>query len=612
MRNAGKGSHLGVGLVLAWVLMGVLAGPAVGVRAETPPPMAPAIVEGAAPAPAVDLTWGFKIPLRDGVRLNGTVYRPAGQHQPLPVIFTLTPYVSDSYHDRAMYLAAHGYVFVLVDVRGRGNSGGSFEPFANEGRDGHDVVEYLARQPWSDGKVAMWGGSYAGFDQWATLKEAPPHLATIVPAAAAHPGVDFPFYRNIFSSYVMQWITYTSGVASNGKLFNDNGFWNQKFAQLYRSGSPYATLDQVVGNPSPVFQAWLAHPAAGPYWDAMAPTPEQFQRMTVPILTITGHYDGDQPGALTFYRDFMKYAPAASRERHYLIIGPWDHAGTRTPARQVGGLEFGEASMVDLNKLHKDWYDWTLKGAGRRPEFLQRRVAYYVVGPGAEKWKYADDLDSVASERRKLYLTSSQGQATSVFRSGELAAAPAGSAPDHYVYDPRDLRPAALDEHASDSYITDQTPALNLSSGVIYHSAPFAESTEISGEIKLSAWLSLDVPDTDLFAALYEILPDGSSVLLTSDMLRARYRHSASHEEPVPPGVVERYDFDHFTWFSRQVSAGSRLRLLIASPNTIQLEKNYNSGKTVATESIADARVAHVTLYHDADHPSVLELPIVH
>src|SRR5579862_6029790 len=114
----------------------------------------------------VDLVWGFKIPLRDGVRLNGTVVQPAGQHEPLPVIFTLTPYIADSYLDRAMYFARHGYVFVLVDVRGRGNSGGSFEPFANEGRDGYDVVEYLARQPWSNGKVAMWGGSYAGFDQW--------------------------------------------------------------------------------------------------------------------------------------------------------------------------------------------------------------------------------------------------------------------------------------------------------------------------------------------------------------------------------------------------------------------------------------------------------------
>src|SRR6185295_5443832 len=112
-----------------------------------------------------------------------------GQTDPLPVIFTLTPYIADSYHDRAMFFARNGYVFALVDVRGRGSSEGTFDPFAQEARDGYDVVEWLARQPFGNGKVAMWGGSYAGYDQWATAKELPPHLATIVPAASAHPGV---------------------------------------------------------------------------------------------------------------------------------------------------------------------------------------------------------------------------------------------------------------------------------------------------------------------------------------------------------------------------------------------------------------------------------------
>jgi putative CocE/NonD family hydrolase len=588
--------------------------------AQAPQPPAPASAEkekekeaaGAAAAAPVDLIWGFKIPLRDGVRLNGTVVKPAGQREPLPVIFTLTPYIADSYLDRAMYFARHGYVFVLVDVRGRGNSGGSFEPFANEGRDGYDVVEFLARQPWSNAKVTMWGGSYAGFDQWATLREAPPHLATIVPAAAAHAGVDFPFFNNIFYAYDMQWLSFTSGVTSNAKLFGDASFWTQRFLELYRSQAPFSTLDRVTGNPSAVFQKWLAHPAPDAYWLAMSPSAEQFRRMEVPILTITGDYDGDQPGAMAYYLDFMRHASPAARQRHYLVIGPWDHAGTRTPAMQVGGLEFGEASMLDMNRLHKDWYDWTLKG-GPRPEFLEQRVAYYVVGPGAETWKYADDLDAIASERRTLYLGSAGGEAASAFHSGTLAAAPpdAGTPADHWVYDPRDLRPGVLEEHPREHNLTDETQALNLfGSGVVYHSEPFPAATEISGYVKLGVWLSLDVPDTDLQATLYEILPDGRSVQLSGDLMRARYRHSLAREELVTPGRVERYDFSHFTWFSRRVSQGSRLRLVIGSLNTSQLEKNYNSGKPVAAESGADARVAHVTIYHDAEHPSALEIPI--
>ncbi len=176
-------------ILLAALCMCTPASRSLGAREQAQPPLR-----------HPDMRWGVKIPMRDGVTLNATVFQPHAQKEPLPVIFTFTPYIGDSYTDRAMYFAQHGYVYALVDVRGRGNSGGSFEPFANEAKDGYDIVEWLAKQSYCNGKVTMWGGSYAGFDQWTTLKEFPPHLATIVPAAAAHPGVDFPFEYNIFAT----------------------------------------------------------------------------------------------------------------------------------------------------------------------------------------------------------------------------------------------------------------------------------------------------------------------------------------------------------------------------------------------------------------------------
>src|SRR2546423_10675314 len=153
-------------LILAVMHCGLFAGNVVGqTPTATPSPSA---------ASDYDLRWGVKIPMRDNVELNATLYLPKtpdGSLPKTPVVFTLTPYISDSYHARGAYFASHGYVFALVDVRGRGNSGGEFEPFANDPRDGYDVVEWLAKQPFCDGKLAMWGGSYAGFDQWATAKE---------------------------------------------------------------------------------------------------------------------------------------------------------------------------------------------------------------------------------------------------------------------------------------------------------------------------------------------------------------------------------------------------------------------------------------------------------
>jgi putative CocE/NonD family hydrolase len=560
--------------------------------------------------PGVDMQWAVKIPARDGAKLNATVFTPHGQKEPLPVIFTFTPYIGDSYTDRAVYFAKHGYVYALVDVRGRGNSGGEFEPFVNEGKDGYDVVEWLAKQPYCNGKVTMWGGSYAGFDQWSVLKEFPPHLATIVPAAAAHPGVDFPFQYNILGPYDMQWLSFTSGVTSNANLFGNGAFWTAKAREMYLAHSAFQEFDKLVGNTSTVFQKWMKHPIPDAYYDAMVPSAEQYKRMSVPILTITGHYDGDQPGAFTFYKRHMQFGTAEANAKHYLIIGPWDHAGTRTPKAEVGGLKFGQASVLDLNKLHTEWYDWAMKG-GAKPDFLKKRVAYYLVG--AEEWKYADSLESISNTTKVLYL-SSNGEAGDVFRSGSLTERKAGStAPtDSWVYDPLDTRPGDTESGDDGPSLTSQRLVLNLfGEGVIYHSEIFPEATEIAGFPKLTLWLKMDVPDTDLEAGLYEILPDGGSVELTSASIRARYRESLRDAKPVPMGKTEKYVFDNFTFFARQIAKGSRLRLVVRSINSPGTEKNYNSGGVVAAETGKDARTAHITLTHDTEYPSALDLPVV-
>lgn len=562
----------------------------------------------------VDMTWGVKIPLRDGVHLNATVYQPHNQKEPLPVIFTFTPYIGDSYTDRAMYFASKGYVYALVDVRGRGNSEGAFEPFANEGRDGYDATEWFAKQSYCNGKVAMWGGSYAGFDQWTVAKEFPPHLATIVPAAAAHPGVDFPFQYNIFYPYDMQWLTFTSGHTGNSKSFENDPFWAAKARELYKAHGAFVDYDKLVGNPSTIFQKWLQHPTPDAYYDAMVPSPDQYKKLSLPILTITGHYDGDQPGAFTFYKRHMEYGSTEAKANHYLIIGPWDHAGTRTPKREMGGLKFAEASALDLNKLHDEWYAWTMK-AGPKPDFLKKRVAYYVMG--AEVWKYADSLESIVNGARTFYL-SSNGSASDAFHSGTLLSTKGNSpTPDSWVYDPLDNRPGVdtgllvPDPEENPSYLTSQTGVINMfGQGLIYHSDPFPAATEISGFPKLTVWLTMDVPDTDLAVELYEILSDGSSILLSSATMRARYRESLRQEMPVSPGKAEKYVFDNFTFFSRQVAKGSRLRLVVGSVNSPSAEKNYNSGGVVAKETGKDARTAHIQLLHDAEHPSALELPI--
>jgi putative CocE/NonD family hydrolase len=187
----------------------------------------------------------------------------------------------------------------------------------------------------------------------------------------------------------------------------------------------------------------------------------------------------------------------------------------------------------------------------------------------------------------------------------------ATSPPDGWTYDPKDLRPADLEAREIESPLTDERYVRNtFGNGVLYTSEPFGQDTEVSGFVRFTAFLKLDVPDTDFKVSLYELPAEGGSVLLTEDQLRARYRESLEKESPVPPGQVLRYEFDGFPFFSRLVRRGSRLRLFLRCPNSIFLQKNYNSGKPVAEEGAVDARVAHVTLYHDAAHPSALDVPI--
>jgi putative CocE/NonD family hydrolase len=557
----------------------------------------------------INFKWGEKIPMRDGVRLNASLYCPKTD-QPAPAIFTLTPYIADSYHPRADYFARRGLAFVLVDCRGRGNSEGVFEPFVHESQDGADIVAWLAEQPWCDGSVSMWGGSYGGFDQWMTLKQFPAELKTIAPVASAHAGIDFPFFKNIFIAYEMQWLTLVSGVTPNANLFAEASFWIEKFRQLYLDQRPFRELDQVIGNPSPAFQTFIQHPRVDAYWKQMWLNPQEYRQIDLPILTITGHYDGDQPGALHFYREHMQHGSPEAIAKHFLVIGPWDHAGTRTPNREFGGLKFGEGSLVDMNKLHLDWYRWTLQN-GPSPEFLKKRVAYYVMG--AEIWKYADGLDEIAHEQRRFYLNSQAGQANDVFQSGQLVDEPTDdSEPDGYTYDPLDLRPADIEKEEIKDYLVDQRYELNLfGSGLVYHSQPFEEDTEATGFVRLEVWMALDTPDTDFQVTLSEVLLDGSRIQLAQDMLRARYRLSLEEEALVPAGEILRYEFNGFTFFSRQIAKGSRLRLVLCSPNSIYLQKNYNLGGVVANESKADARTVHVKVYHSREYPSFLEIPIV-
>jgi len=547
--------------------------------------------------------------MRDGIQLNATIYHPAPAGTAKPALISMTPYSGDTYHEQASYFARRGFVFVLVDVRGRGSSGGEFEPFANEARDGHDIVNWVATQPWCDGNVGMWGGSYAGMAQWFTASTSPANLRTIAPAGPSIMGEDVPFRRGIYLSYWIQWLTLTSGKTTQWQAFRDSAYWFEIFKRGYLEHRAFGELDRLARNTQTVWQTWIAHPFLDDYWQSINPDREDYARITIPVLSISGLYDGALHSTLEYYR---RHLAGAGADRHYLVIGPWDHAGTRLPAPALGGLSFGPLALLNVNALHAAWYDWTF-GNGDKPSFLKDQVVYYVTG--LEEWRSAPTVDAVTTSRSKLFLHSRNGQAHDVFASGELTPHDAlSSKPATYTYDPLDTRPAEFlqpQDLVSPITLFDQTAALNLfGNGLVYHSEPLETDVVLGGAPIVHLWISIDVPDTDIRVALYQIMPDGSSLVLGEDKMRTRYRISPRHAKFPTPGKPYEYVFDGMPFNSRLVVRHSRFRVVVTCPNSMFEQKNYNSGGDVLWETAKDARTAHVSVHHGTPHSSYVDLAL--
>jgi putative CocE/NonD family hydrolase len=557
----------------------------------------------------VQIRYGVKIPMRDGVFLDATLYLPKNLPKPRPAIFSLTPYSADREYPEGLWLAQHGLPTLAIDVRGRGNSGGEFAPFFNDPNDGHDIVEWIAKQPYCNGKVGARGISYVGFTQWAAVRGNPEHLATIVPSAPCWVGLDYPLRHNIFYTFLAPWLIFTRGKANQLSVMADETNWAKTQVKFLQSGMPFKEMDAFFGFESKPFREWMQHPHQEEYYDRANPTPEQLANLKIPVLSLTGMYDGDQPGTLEFHRQHLKHG--GGNAQHYLVIGPWDHPRVRNPAAEFLGLKVGPDSVVDMKKLHRDWYAWTMED-GAKPDLLKKKVAYYVMV--ADKWRYADTLEEVTARHETLYLQSTVNP-KDVFASGALSSAPsaARAKPDTYVYDPRDLKYPMLESTLTSAYYNLSDQLLVLSSAgskLIYHSAPFERDTEVSGFFKFTAWIAIDQPDTDFNVSIYDIGPDGSSVYLTEQNFRARYREGLRIEKLINTKEPLRYDFDRFFFVSRRIATDHRLRLVVRPNHTIKWQKNYNSGKPVAEETMADARTVTVTLFHDQKYPSVLNVPM--
>jgi len=563
------------------------------------------------------------IPMSDGTRLAIDIYRPDAPGK-FPALVERTPY--DKTKSSEIQVGAHtffaerGYVFLVQDTRGRYASEGTFYPFVDDAwlrnRDGYDTVQWIAQQPWSDGKVGVLGGSYTGQTAYMVAPTQPPALRALFVRESAADLFDHWVYRGgaFELGFIATWSTRTFGPDIVARAFpNDADTAKRRLDAAIGSQDqdlqhlPLATYPQLRWAPGwQYFFDWLAHNRDGPYWwqQNVARNHARFQ---VPVAHLGGWYDIFLKGTIENFQGLRRNAGTAlARDNQRMVIGPWVHGPTNVGKVEVGELKFPGADEVNLNQLRLKWFDYWLKGidAGitREPPIL-----IYVMG--ANRWRSENEWPPARARFTPYYLRAGlPGNGATLYDGGLSAEPPAAvEASASFTYDPGDPVPTL---GGNTLYLpsgpTDQRKAETKS--LTFTSAPLEQDLEVTGPLKAVLHAVSSAVDTDWVVRLTDVYPDGRSILIADGILRARFRESTVEPSLITPGRGYRYDID--LWATSNVfKAGHRLRVSVASSNFPRWSRNLNTAES--PEAGAHPETAINTVFFDALRASHLLLPVI-
>jgi putative CocE/NonD family hydrolase len=541
------------------------------------------------------IEFNRRVRMRDGTELSADVYRPKAPGR-FPVILNRTPYTKTGGNllSLAQYFVPHGYVVIAMDVRGRGDSDGKFEPYRNDGQDGYDVIEWCAAQEWSTGKVGTLGGSYNGRIQWLTAIRQPPHLTTmIVLASPSDPFVEWPTGQPLPAD--ISWYHFTAGHVLQNMAAVD---WNKLYEHL-----PVITMDEAMGRPNPLWKAEVEHSKLDSWWEDLR-YQNKFDRVRVPVLNISGWYDDEQVGTPLNFMGVTKNGPPDVRRSQKLLVGPWPHA--INSSTKLGTLDFGPTAVIDMNAAWLRWYDYWLKGIDNGVK-NEPPVRVFIMGENV--WRDENEWPMARTQFTKYYLHSN-GHANTLSGDGSLSTAvPATEPNDAYDYDP--AKPVEFITDPSFAQIggpDDYRTVEQRSDVLVYTSEAIVQDTEVCGPIRVQLSASSSARDTDFMAKLIDVWPNGFAQRLNDGMVRARFREGMDNPSLIEPGRVYTYDLD--LWNTCQLyRAGHRIRLEIASSAFPKYDRNLNTGEALGQTT--RMQVAQQKIYHDQQRLSYVILPIV-
>jgi putative CocE/NonD family hydrolase len=563
-------------------------------------------------APAIPPTQAnVMIPMRDGVHLGADVYLPPG-NGPFPVLLTITPYGKNGSGRGAAAQIAKGYAVVAVDSRGLRASKGKWEPYIHEAQDGFDVQQWVGHQSWCNGNIGMFGTSYPAYTQVAPAQYRSPYVKAIIPVSAQSDN-----YGSVWGSdgivhlaFAPRWAASQEAIAENKP--EPQADWN-KLAWVL----PLKSIPDMTGDVRSQFLADVfTHESHDSFWKAMS-IADKYGEVEVPALHVTGWFDDLSRETQTNFTGFSQHGRTeAGRKAQRLLIGPWGHGVPRFPNGDwiFGDVNFGPNVKIDFQDMSTRWFDYYLKGVKNGVD-TEPPVKIFVMG--ANQWR--DEREwPLARAKATPYYFHSKGWANSRFGDGTLSTTPpaAGEAPsDRYRYDPRNPVPtygghgccdygyAALGP--LDQKITEERPDV-----LVYTTGVLGEDTEVTGIPEVDLVFSTDVTDTDFFATLSDVYPDGKSIEVGEGEIRARFRDSFERPTLLVPNKETKATIK--LWGTSNVfKKGHRIRVRITSSNFPRFARNLNSGKAAADETEADIRVATTTVLHSVGHASAIILPII-
>lgn len=534
------------------------------------------------------------IPVRGGV-IHASVVRPGRAKDATGKLPALLRFTLDPAEDDARRSAAKGYVGVTAYVRGRKPDGkGAAWPFVHDGEDAAAVIDWIARQPWSDGRVGMLGDGYSGYAAWAAARRKPAALKAIATIAPMAPGIDFPMAGQIYRNAFVRW-TQEHAMAEPTLGHTDaetDAKWRALEERWYRLGRPYWDVDRVMlGKRSRLVRTWLTHPSHDLYWRKFLPSAPQFAQIDIPVLSIAGYY-GAEAGALYFHHEHRRNRPEADTT---LLLGPWDADSIRPgTAAALRGYTLDPVARVDLPELRYQWFDHVFKGA-KKPSLLQDRVNYQVMG--ANQWRHVPTLDASERPRLRLYLDTRK-------RDGRhrLSPSPAeGGGNVRLSVDLADRRDARTPW--PDALRAKQLPTRN---SIRFVSDPLPTDTEIDGSLRGEFDITPSRQDLDLSVALYEQTASGDYQLLFEPYdFRASYAGHRVVRRLLRAGERQPLAFTAERVTARKLAAGSRLVLLIGINKRPDRQINFGSGKDVNSESLADAKRPLRVRWHERSHVEI-------